>query len=315
MKIDKWKTIRLVSFSLCLCATIGLSVYSILRYCKNEDVTLVQISQYHSLADKIYPSISICILPPFLIKEFERHKDTMINISSYIEFLRGNHWDERMLDISYNNVTVSLKENLLDSYYWTFEENSFGNQEFNWKPNVYVSFRSYDRKCFTIDAPYADNQMLWKFDLFINNNIFPNGRRTPDTQVYLHYPGQIFTSYYTIKHEWDLRVNKTKSYSMTFNIRNVDVITHRNKPQDPCVEDWKKYDEYVMNVIMLESGCRPYHWILNTFLPKCSNSVQMAKFAKRPAISKVMSLHPPCKSIDRLDYDYFEADESRQFES
>ena len=285
------------------------------RYCKNEDVTLVQISQYHSSADKIYPTISICISPPFLIKEFESHKDNMINISSYKEFLRGNYWDDRMLDIDYDNFTVSFEENLLDSYYLTFEKDSLGNQEFNWKPTFYVSFQSFDRKCFTIDAPYAEKQFLWKFDLLINNNIFPNGARSPDTRIYLHYPGQMFTSYYTIKHEWDLRVNRTKSYIMSFNIKNIDVITHRNKPQAPCVEDWKKYDEYVMNVIMLESGCRPPHWISNTALPKCSNSKQMTKFAEKPTISKVMSLRPPCKSIDRLDYDYLEADDSRIFES
>ena len=110
MKIERWKTIRLVTFLLCLCATIGLSVYSMSRYCKNEDVTLVQISQYHSSADKIYPTISICISPPFLIKEFESHKDNMINISSYKEFLRGNYWDDRMLDIDYDNFTVSFEE-------------------------------------------------------------------------------------------------------------------------------------------------------------------------------------------------------------
>ena len=109
MKPDRWKTIRLATFSLCLCATVGLSVYSILRYCKNEDVTLVQISQYHSSVDRIYPSISICISPPFLIKESKIHKDDMINISSYKEFLRGNYWNETMLDIAYDNYTVSLE--------------------------------------------------------------------------------------------------------------------------------------------------------------------------------------------------------------
>ena len=117
MKMESWKSIRILTFILCLCATVGLSVYSISRYLENEDVTLVQISQYHSSVTKIYPSITICILPPFLVKEFERHKENGMNMSSYKEFLTGNYWDERMLGINYDNVTVPLEDKLLDSYF------------------------------------------------------------------------------------------------------------------------------------------------------------------------------------------------------
>ena len=310
MKINIWTAIHLITFSLCLFTTICLSIYSILRYCRNDDTTLVQVSQYHTSDDNIYPSLTICFGQPFLLKEFERLNLDGINMSSYKDFLSGKHWDEQMLSIDYDNVTVSLENNLVKSYYRTLDEKFL-----NYKPIVYVSYRSYIGKCFTIDAP---NMLLRKTYIVVSNNIFPNGVRHPrDLRISLHYPGQYFTNYYTGKRKWDVRDNKSKSYKMTFNVKNVNVIDHRNKNQKPCIEDWKRYDEYVMNVMMLENGCRPPHWKpsgwnSNAVIPICNNSKQMEKFEKRPSILKVLSLKPPCRSIDRLDYDYFEEDEKDQ---
>ena len=104
---------------------------------------MVRISKYHSSKDSVYPSLSLCIRPPFLEKEFERGKDEVINISSYTQFLKGNYWDERMLDIYYDNVTVSLENNLLYSFYVTQS-----GEKVLWRPIFYASFRSSDMKCF-----------------------------------------------------------------------------------------------------------------------------------------------------------------------
>ena len=83
-------------------------------------------------------------------------------------------------------------------------------------------------------------------DIYIKNDIFPHGRR-PQLQeqyekrflTYLHYPGQRFTSYYTVKWDWMLRTNNSKNYVMHFEMRNLDVIRHRLKLQQRCLEDWK----------------------------------------------------------------------------
>ena len=306
MELQIWMVIKLVTFSLCLCATVGLSIYSILRYCKNEDVTLVQISKYHSSEDMIYPSISICIMPPFLENKFDKYKEDGINVSSYTQFLQGDYWDERMLSIDYDNVTVSFVDNFLHSSCMTQNENIC----VNWNPIFYVSFRSSNRKCITIDAPYTEKELLSYFGLTISNDIFPNGARSPENLIrtYLHFPGQRFAGYYTAKAEWESRDNKTKSYDMYFYVKNVNVISRRNKPQEPCVENWRNFDDYVMNHMMLQTNCRPVHWNSTLDLPICSNATQMKVFARQPTIGMIESLNPPCKSIDRLDYSYLEVD-------
>lgn len=114
-----WKTINHLIFFGCIFATIALSVYSISRFCQNEDITLVQSSTYHSSKERIYPSISLCLLPPFLESKFDKFDDNGINTSSYIQFLEGKIWDARFLEVDYDEVTVSLDKNLLDSYFVT----------------------------------------------------------------------------------------------------------------------------------------------------------------------------------------------------
>ena len=312
MKINLWKTINYVTFFSCLSATIGLSIYSILRYCANEDVTLVHISKYHSSEDKIYPSHSICITPPFLENKFEWSENKRINMSLYIQFLEGKIWDDDMLDIDYDHVTVSLKDNLLKSSYRT---QSF--ERHDWNPVYYTSFRSPTRKCFTIEAPFISNELLWAYWNKINNNIFPNGARSTvnSIKIYLHYPGQRLKSIHTLKDTWESRDNKTKSYRMFFNVKNINVISRRNKANEKCQENWRQFDEFVIHKMAEDAGCIPKYWNLTIKVPFCTNTTQMEKFADQPSPAMVESLNPPCKMIDRLDYSYEEIDEENSGEN
>lgn len=207
MKIDFWKIINYTTFLLCLSGTIGLSVYSVIRYCANEDTTLVQVSKYHSSKERMYPSHSICILPPFLEDKFKSLGDDRINMSLYIAFLEGKIWDDRLLDIDYDNVTVSFATNLLKSKYLTQNR-----KWYDWNPIFYTSLRSSTRKCFTIDAPFIDNELLMQYQNGISNDIFPDGGRAENNSiyVYLHYPGQRSKVYFTVKGNWDSRDNKSK---------------------------------------------------------------------------------------------------------
>ena len=95
---------------------------------------------------------------------------------------------------------------------------------------------------------------------------------------------------------------------MLFKIKNVDVIRHRWKPQKRCFEDWKNYDQYVMDNMMLKAKCHPPHWNPTTNLPLCTNATQMKIFIEQPTMDEIKKYDPPCKVIHRLDYTYLEID-------
>ena len=298
------KQLSFTYFLICILATIGLSFYSIYRYVVNEDVTVVKETTFLSTKDAIYPSFSFCILPPFLKNKLDVFDDISINMTSYIKFLEGELWDDRFLRVEYDNVTVSLSDNLINAKY---SAHSYIN--YDWNLDHYVSFRSAKRKCFTINAPFLENNLFRKFDLRIKKEIFPDGERSTANKIYtyLHYPGQRFTAYYTIKNRFDPRHDK-KNYDMIFRVRNVGVVTRRNKRQDPCVEEWRYYDQHFMEHKMNQVGCHPPHWKTISNLPTCSDATQMKLLSKQPSTFEISSFRPPCKVINRLDYIYQEVD-------
>ena len=109
MEILSWQRINNIFHLLCIAATASLTIYCMCLYYRNEDVSVVQFTKFYSSKEAPYPSFSFCILQPFLEKKFDMYGGE-INMTTYIKFLEGKLWDERMLDVEYDNVTVSLKD-------------------------------------------------------------------------------------------------------------------------------------------------------------------------------------------------------------
>ena len=158
MEVTIWKKFNYLFFVICLFTTISLSSYSLYRYLKNEDLTVVKVSKFLSSQDAMYPAFSFCIRPPFLKDKFAAYGDDKINIESYSSFLKGDLWDNRFLKIDYDNVTVSLTDNLIKAFYGTHSL-----KKKYWNLDHFVSFRSSYRKCFTINAPLLETKFCLSF--------------------------------------------------------------------------------------------------------------------------------------------------------
>ena len=305
MAIWTWFKLDNVFQLICILATLSLQLYCVSQYLQNEDVSVVKYTTFHSDKDAIYPSLSFCIKPPFLEEKLKEYGEG-INMSSYKKFLMGDVWNERMLGIDHGNVTVSLSDNLLVSYLRLENEHRV-----LWEPNIYVSAWEIASKCFTLDVPWKKDKLVWYIEIYLKNSIFPGGKRSNkhdggELSIHMHYPGQRITSSHLLGYEWPTRANNPANYRMEFRINNIDVLTHRSKPQKPCLEDWKNHDQTIMDSIMDRAGCRPPHWknVFNRTL--CTNPKQMKYFQSRSLKRAVKSLDPPCKAIERLNYIYTE---------
>ena len=158
------------------------------------------------------------------------------------------------------------------------------------------------------------------------NTVFPKGFRPvnsyfdgsdPDAGgmfTYFHYPGQRFTSYFTMMNEWKTRVNKTNDYWMIFETKDVEVIRHRNKPKQRCLEDWWQHDQMIIADIIQEAGCRPPHWNTTRNSSLCSTPDEMQHFAEYGGVTtvEVQKYDPPCRVIKSVDIRYVETDSSTQ---
>ena len=307
MQIVSFKTIDRLFFMICLFATITLSIYSLSRYFRNEDTTVHKVTKFFSSSESIYPSLTFCIVPPFLDKQFDKYRDKEINTESYKKFLEGEFWNETFADIDYDDVTVSLEGNILEAYLITSSK-----KKYPWKYfEFYTNFQSSERKCFTIDAPIQDH-ILWYFNVSVKNTIFPNGSRLlpREIETYFHYPSQLFAGLYTVKYDYPSRTGKNSNYKMEFEIRDIDVVTRRSKVVEPCIESMTNYDHLIIDGKLTEVGCYPpyvyYKAISNASLPKCSNASQMKEIAALGMGLHDESVDQPCRSITRIDFTYHE---------
>ena len=79
----------------CAIATVVLGIQSLNKYFLDENTTRVSYIKFnHGDAGNIYPSVTLCVLNPFLEKELKRYRED-INITTYSKFLKGKIWDRQ----------------------------------------------------------------------------------------------------------------------------------------------------------------------------------------------------------------------------
>ena len=94
---------------LCILTTIVLTGWCLYKYTLDEDVSLVAFVKFNDDKQKVYPAITFCFWNPFYNQKLKRY-GTGINTSTYSYFLQGILWDDRMVSIDYDDVTVSLED-------------------------------------------------------------------------------------------------------------------------------------------------------------------------------------------------------------
>ena len=324
--INSRKSIQYFFQLVCIVAAVSTTCWCVYIYSQDHDVCLVDFKQYNEEKEYIYPSFSLIFVNPFIEEKLKEYGEG-INTTTYSRFLEGDYWDERMLNISYDDVTIDMDKyflgydiRLANLTLLSYRDFKNGNTD-GWKP-PYVSHRHPKWKAFAVDKPYHKGQRIVRIWTKIKTAIFPNGIRPHKTnynsssstfgglEFILHYPGQIFRSWNLGigKWAWPSRKNtSSKNFVMAFTRRNMDVLVRRNKHTKPCNEDWLNYDKSVLERQMKVRGCRPpyYHSI---DLPICLTKETMKEVA--PPTPEDLNNHAPaCRAISKLQFDYQDIDE------
>lgn len=141
--------------------------------------------------------------------------------------------------------------------------------------------------------------------LVVSNKVFPNGMRPiyANFVVLLHYPQQILRSVSTSKYAWPLR-KENSTYDMSFIVDGIEIVSHRKKLNDPCLNNYKRFDDYVIAQHFLKVGCRnPYQKTQYNF-SVCRTNRQL-KAAKFDLTTNILTKYPPpCKAVEKIYYTY-----------
>ena len=267
----------------CLLAASGLISWCLYKYTKDDDVSLVNYKRYHSEENSIYPSLTLCFNNPFLNDKLQSIGEG-VNTTTYSKFLEGLYWDERLINIDYDNVTIDLDKYLDGVTVILANGSAYDNHG---QILYYVGMRSSQMKCFSFESPLLLDVGIGYLVVTVKNSIFPYGFRPMHHdfdvstgrgggfEVRLHFPHQVLRSDFTAKWIWEsLGHNASHKWvGMTFKVKTIEVLKRRSKTSDPCNSEWRRDDQKIMEEIMTKTECRPPHWKIHSDLNVCSQVV------------------------------------------
>ena len=103
--------------SACSISAVVYVCYCLYEYFLNEDISQVTFQEFHKREENIYPSLTVCLSSIFLEDELITYGEG-INSTTYTDYLYGDHWDDRMIDIDYDKVTTNFEDYLLGIAMW-----------------------------------------------------------------------------------------------------------------------------------------------------------------------------------------------------
>ena len=189
---------------------ICCALWCTITYCTDNDICLVDFKLYNENPNHLYPSISILLINPFLDDKLKSYGEG-INTTAYSTFLAGEYWDERMLYIDYDNVTIELNDyflgyEMLSDNFSVISINNFTDNpatSYGWK-KLYKNFRSHGLQTYEVDPPFDTYGGVTKFlvqtwikiktDLFKNSlrqDLYEYNPQSPNWggfEVWFHYP-------------------------------------------------------------------------------------------------------------------------------
>ena len=293
---------------ICVFATTGMVGFWIYKFELDKDITSMNYKQYFDTKDDTIPVISICFSDPFLEEKLTQHK---VNVSTYKSFLFGEMFEERLMGIDYDSVTINLKYYLREYYVILRNESRlrYSKEEtVGWKV-PYVSFNGmwYDRvlKCFALEIT---DKSVMGINFEMNLDIFQNSVRPSIGKffVFLHLKNQMLRSLNTLKWQWPKRLDDT-SFVMDFWIRDAEIMVRRNKKSEPCIPEWQTYDNLVIREHLNNISCiAPYQGYISHDFPICNTkeNMKMAKWSLTDG--RIYNYPPPCRSLKKITYDYEE---------
>ena len=112
---------------LCVLTTLALVIWCAYEFNKNEDVCEVLFKTFHEDEGSVYPDLTF-VLPNAFNETVLRTYNESFNKKHYRSFLRGGvHWNEQMLDIDFEQVSMQLNDYLIQTcFYETPKDKSAG---------------------------------------------------------------------------------------------------------------------------------------------------------------------------------------------
>ena len=320
-----FKQLKLVYNSFCVISVFGLILWCIYLFSLDEDLARINIKKFNSDEYSLYTSVSFVVYSPYVYEKFEKYNDKNITPVNYKLYLQGEFWNENISSIDYNDVAIKIGDYFLgyEILYDNDKRVSYGNHitdQSGWEP-PYPNGNLSIGKIFTVDIPFRKDVSLRQLDIKLRASIFPNKNRPPKLTtkngvdgfgVFFHFPKQGSSTKTFRKIDWPYRSeNASKSYYMVFELKNIEIVQNRNKWRQKCLTGLPDIDQMWYTKYFKQLNCKPPYFNGIGNLSPCETQNDLNQIHKdyfQYRLSSKSSEIPPCRSLEKLEFGYYEYD-------
>ena len=234
-------TVKLAFKAICLSVTAGMIVYWIVKYIKNEDVSVVEHRLIKNMETVLQPEFTICVVNPF-IEEKLGDINPDITTQKYLQYLSGEiPGDATYKGIDYENVTIQLLKYL--NYVQIIGRFSDG-QKYKNCTNIYkcpfIGIKNnlnmvYDSstfyKCFGIKPSEFYGSKIFGIHMVFSRELRHLVGMVGNVFMGFNFPQQLMQDYMAGQYWNNLN---TTGYAEWFKITTVELLKRRNKASEPC---------------------------------------------------------------------------------
>ena len=298
---------------LCLLIAFVLTVWCLLEYSKNSNITEVSYQYFDSKKEENqYPALTLCFLNAYKDADLKKYNDEALNGTSYSEFLSGRYWNEKMMEVDYNSATIDIHDFIIGTCITTTSSPDCHKIKQITSGSYIIAMNVF--KCFTFHHDHDTSAPLDEVMIALNNSIFPNNVRPSLEGRFLltyHYPHQVLTSLKSMMIAWPPRIAKSY-YIMNIHISGIEILKRRKGGEEVCY-DWKNYDLKIREDVMKSVGCQPPYWKSIKDYTDCGSKNQLREIvsqymAKQFHDSQFQKHVPPCIEIKKIQMEYREQD-------
>ena len=312
MEISNFNIITFVFKILCGTTTLFMVGYWVYEFQKNEDVSQVQYITIQEMEEVFHPEMTICIFKPLLIEAFDEN----VNLDEYLEYLYGKReHDDKYNRIQFYNVTIDIFDYLaypvsLVQRDTTIDENSCTGESNCSSILLRNSFSGFVNgkfaRCFSIGINQNFAKYIVAIILRFKSTLVDvlknmQNKGLGETVLVSNYPKQVCR--YVNKYQNIWQTASKRYMNIVVAIASMEILRRRDKKHDPCITNWKDYDNVLMKGHASKVECStPY--LIESSKPICSSAVKMNE--SRYDVDLMRETFKPCQGMSNVEIDYLD---------
>ena len=298
----------------CVIIAVVTCCWPIYQYNLDEHLIQLKFKHFHSAEDRIYPALTLCFekttfsqynessitnIEDDLMKIDTNH--TTLKIEDYVSIIRVRKFDNNIIQFTNRGIGIESQHNEMKN------RQIYANT---------VLRRYQASRCFAIGIPFMKETGINSMDFGIKKSIFAPGNVPTSDEI---ISGQSkFSIGLSFQNEYFPLLKRSEDgeppnhltdncSGLIFNVRGMEILRRRNKPNDPCYDYVNEGAITVLDAVVNELKCKPHYWNISSPLPDCSENklIKSRKLLDESLYNyNARHLLKPCRTILDLWYDY-----------